>query len=121
MKNLTHFTETKEGLRIELNTTPSAQEDIQEVRENLESGKWGYHDAFWELCESPLCNGYSMVRPELIGALTDAPIISDGIFDEETTKEEANNSKIWWFPDYMVRDELRELLDKGFVIFTQTQ
>lgn len=121
MQGLTSFIKTTEGLRIELNDTPSAKEDIQEVREKFESGEWTYEQAWWELCESPLCNGYNEVKPETIAALTSAPIIADSIIDEETTQEDFERTNIWAFMDYMVRDELRELLDKGFVVFPLIQ
>ena len=59
----------------------------------------------WDMFEDIFCNSeFEMLRPEDIGALTDSVIMAfcvpkdkDGNiqkFDEQT--------KIWWFPNYMV-------------------
>ncbi len=86
-----------------------------------EEGKFKDTDdnIFLDLIEYHICNGYTMVRPEQIGALTEANIISDGIIDEETTKEEFENTKFWYFNEYMIISELQSLLNAGYVTFTK--
>jgi len=113
----TTFEQKENGLLIKLNER--GHEEIEDLKAlHKEKGPL----AIWsELNESSFCNGYSEVLPEVIGALTSAPIISDSIIDKETTQEEQDNAKIWWFPDYMVRDEVEELLTKGEVFFTLAQ
>ena len=61
-----------------------------------------------------------MVADEYKG-LTEAPMISDGIIDEETTDEDMKNTQIWCFLDYQIQDELRLLLYTGEVLFTKIQ
>ena len=76
---------------------------------------------WWELNEYNFCNGFQELDDFArcyIGALTDSPIISDGVIDEETTEGEYECTKIWWFPNYMVQDEKAILFSKGNVIFT---
>lgn len=51
------------------------------------------------------------VRPIDIGALTDAPIVTDG-FPTDTT-----GGTIWWYPNYMVRHLGEELKRHKQVIF----
>lgn len=109
----TTFEQTKDGLLIKLNER--GYDELEELKALHEEK--GPIAMWWEINESMFCNGYSNVRPEQIGALTEAPIIADGIIDEETTQNELDNTKFWWFPDYMVRDEVLELLTKGEVFF----
>lgn len=101
------------NLKISLNK--NGKDDLIELKEKHE--KIGTLQIWWELNEGMFTNGYSEIQPEQIGALTSAPIISDGFIDEETTKEEFKQTKFWWFPNYMVIDEVAELFEKGFVIF----
>jgi len=72
----------------------------------------------WEFFESELTNGYSLVSSQYKG-LTEAPMISDSIIDDETDSTEINNGtiKIWAFMDYQVVSVKDELLKNGFVIF----
>lgn len=49
---------------------------------------------------------YHIIRPEQIGALTDAPIIGD---NEETL--------VWWYPAYEVRDCVEIAVRDGYVDF----
>lgn len=116
MTQYTKFTPTPNGLLIEL--TDEGKEAAADFLENLESGNSTYDQSWWDLNEYNFCNGYRPVEPRDIGALTDSPIIADGHIDEETTQEELDNTKVYWFPNYMVIDELRELLTNGSVLFT---
>lgn len=72
-------------------------------------------DVFAESGLSGNCD-LDTVRPEQIGALTDAPIFADGIeHDPDGTLGAVGN--VWWFPDYQVLDPLEVLLEKGSVRF----
>jgi hypothetical protein len=65
-------------------------------------------DTFFEdLVEWQLCNGWEKLRPEDIGALTDAPIFS-----------ESGEDKVYWFPNYQIESPVQILLEKGEVTFT---
>jgi len=115
-RQLTSFKETPEGLLIKLSTDPEDQEDIQDIKDKYIEGKLGYFQAWGELNEVNFCNGYCEVRDEFKG-LTEAPMITNGIIDEETTEEEFKSTKWWAFLDYQTRSELDELFDEGFVLF----
>jgi hypothetical protein len=119
-QQLTTFTETPEGLLIELSKDPDHQEDIQEIKEKFEKGEYSYSTTWWELNEVNFCNGYHEV-PDKYKGLTDAPMISDAFFHEEMSEEYACNAKVWAFLDYMVRNEIQELFDKGFVLFNKIE
>ena len=72
----------------------------------------------YELFEYQLCNGWNLVQPEQIGALTEAPILSDDIAHDDNGNIE-NIGTIYWFPDYMIIDFAKQLLEKGETIFVR--
>ena len=85
--------------------------DIRAQRDAL-----GINAALYALLEDHLCTGWEMVPPEDIGALTAAPILSDEIVrDDKGRVKEAG--RVYWFPDYQVRDEIEELRAHLLLIF----
>ncbi len=103
-----------EGGNLKISLTPEGKELIEEMR--ADSTK-GWLDIITELFEYEMCNGYSYVQPEHIGALTSSLIIGDGFIDEDTSIEDINTTNTWWFPDYQVLNEIDELYEKGYIIF----
>lgn len=71
---------------------------------------------FLDVIEYQLCNGWEFVRPEEIGALTSANIISDNV-----ERDDHNNiisvDKVYAFMDYQIKLEVEELYNNGFCIF----
>ena len=65
-------------------------------------------------------DGWSFVAPEDIGALTDAPIICDDNWtvEDDGTFQIFPETKVWWFPNYMVENPMETLATTGEVIFT---
>ncbi len=53
----------------------------------------------------------SMVNPGDIGALTDAPILTDGCIDDDGQQDPDAN--YWWFPGYMLVDPMEQLKNTG--------
>ncbi len=71
-----------------------------------EQRQYGYLGAESAIQDDLFCNcEFEFILPEDIGALTDAPIISDG-------------ENVWWFPDYMITDPWA-LLKQGRVEFVK--
>lgn len=71
------------------------------------------------LVSDELHERWEFIAPEVVGALTDSPILAecDGIerdYDGEITKV----GKVAWFPDYAVRDPWQELRNRGRTVFT---
>lgn len=94
------------------------REDLREPSEH----HWDYR--FGEAFGYLLCNGWEWLAPEDIGALTDAPILSNCMSrDDDGTmtahSECGRECGIFWFPNYMVEDPLETLRDKGEVFFTR--
>jgi hypothetical protein len=68
-------------------------------------------------CSPLIGNGWECVAPETIGALTDAPIVSDDVgYDDDGTINHVG--RVWWFPNYMVENPVETLATTGRVVFT---
>ena len=64
-------------------------------------------------------NGFDFVRPDEIGALTDAPLIAYDVQRDDNGDLQVNDAtKIWWYPGYQVRSPLQDLAEKGETVFT---
>ena len=79
------------------------------------------NDIFVRLIEYHLCNGWELVSPENIGALTSSLILSDdySILDESSNIFEYEYHAAYWFPEYQVRSELKDMEQYGFVEFAK--
>lgn len=114
VQRIIDITETPQGLKISLIDTPDNRADLAEMIE-----AYDYDTVWWELLEPFSTNGsYNLISPELINALTESPIISNELplLEEETGKEFLDSTdtlKVWWFPNYMVENELMQLLETG--------
>ena len=104
---------TEDGnLRIRLNR--NGRRNFAEIREQRDA--YGINAALYALLEDHLASGWEMVPPEDIGALTAAPIISDEISrDDEGRVTEAG--RVYWYPDYQVRDEIEEIRTHLVLVF----
>lgn len=69
----------------------------------------------WELLEDLLCNGWDWIRPEEIGALTSAPIISNDA-ERDDNGELVSLDHCWGYMDYQIFDPVEQLL-KGKIIW----
>jgi len=99
-------------LEILLNSTGRREfAVIEEVRERL-----GIDAALVELLEDHFCNGWELVRPEEIGGLTSALLLSDEV-DRDDVGEIRAVGRVYWNPDYAVCDEIEELREKQAVLF----
>lgn len=100
-------------LRIRL--LPAGKEFLDEQRDD-QGWRRGTLYILLDLIEFQLCNGWHEIKPEDVGALTSAPILSDiADFDDEGNLR--NVDTLYWFPDYAVKCEIEELLADGHVDF----
>lgn len=79
-----------------------------------EGGATGFHsDQFMRRHFGPSMKraGFRWVRPEQIGALTDAPIIGKGVGVDR-------GLRVWWFPNYQVTSPQEVVARQGSVYFT---
>lgn len=71
---------------------------------------------FLDLCEWQLCNGWELIRPEEVGALTDSLIFSETAVRDDWGELKSIGA-VYWFPDYQILAPAKELLTKGRVFF----
>lgn len=104
---------TKNQLLIEIADRAAFAEFIEERtrEEALQTD-----ETFIAALEHPLCNGLSTVRPGEIAALTDSIILSE-CPPPDHGESYPDDAKFYWFPDYMLRAPLQDLITKGKVIF----
>src|SRR5690242_15093804 len=104
-----HYEITKNG---NLAFVLDADDDREEIRDRMRGYAWV---DMLDAC-GLLGNGWGSVPPEAIGALTDAPIVTD---DYELTDDGRTvvHGRVWWFPNYCVEDPAETLADTGRVVF----
>jgi hypothetical protein len=78
------------------------------------------HDLLEEHLTEPRWT-WDLVPPEQLGALTSAPIICYGARFDDDLEELLDPGRVFWFPSYMVVDELAELLEHGYVVFPEAE
>src|SRR5260221_678367 len=109
----TEFDKQANGnLRIKL--LEEARADVQEMA----SKELDADSKLAQVIEWQLANGWSFVRPEDVGALTDAPIITEDI-DTDDQGNVRNVGTVYWYPQYDVRDPVTQLLENGYVEFVR--
>jgi len=88
----------------------------REGRDELNSDEFTYPD-FEEMIEWQLCNGWEFIWPEEIGALTDAPILSDAA-ERDDKGVLTSVGRVYWYPQYQVHNPVEEL-DRRVSIYFQ--
>jgi hypothetical protein len=106
----------KVALRIKLD--PSERENLREMLDNAKANRRG--DILGDVIEGMLANGFQWVQPKDIGALTDAPIISDEA-DFDDFGDLVKIGRVFYYADYQVKDPVEVLYEKGEVIFDVAQ
>ncbi len=109
---ITHFqVDINKNLVITLNKGHKT-----ELKEIITNKDWNWNTKWYEAIEQQLCNGWTEILPEQVGALTDSPILSESVeYDDNGDVESIGDS--WWFPNYMIEDPLETLYKTGQVIF----
>jgi hypothetical protein len=88
-----------------------------------ENGPVTYQN-FWELFEDISGNSEFLFFENAANVgigLTDSPIFTDGYYyDEDSNLQQTDDAKIWWYPDYQVKNPFEELTKEGEVDFDKT-
>jgi hypothetical protein len=86
------------------------------AKELLKNDNQGSDSKLWNLLEEHLTNGWEWIRPEEIGALTDAPILSnDAIHNDQG--ELTGIDKCYAYMDYQIYDPIEELVKHNGIVF----
>lgn len=114
IKNMVELIEQQHGLLIKLT-------DKEELKDLLKKNKnRGVPIEACDILDAAryLGNGWWDIPPEDIGALTDSPIIGyDCDINDDGQIVLHDDSKIYWYPSYMVKDPWIELLKHNEVFF----
>jgi hypothetical protein len=86
-------------------------ERLREIRERVEGNDLAYLD---ELLDG---TRYQPIRPEDVGALTNAPMFTDD-FEIKDDGTRIVHGSVWWFPNYQVENFADTLIKEGSVVFT---
>ena len=105
---------TEDGIKLVL--TKEGREELEERRDEDGNYDKPTDSILYDMLEDHLCNGWEMIAPEDIGAMTSAPILSDEVERDDNGGITALGA-VYWFPDYAVSCELDELLVNGEVVF----
>ncbi len=62
-------------------------------------------------------NGWGCFDPIEVGALTEAPMVTDD-FSVLDNGDKVILGNVWWFPNYCVENPVETLVEKGRVVFT---
>jgi hypothetical protein len=93
---------------IKLSLSASGKKKVKEAiadGTNIEAD-----DFFIELLAHNLANGWTWIRPEDVGALTSAPILSDDVKRDDNGKL-VSVVNVWWYTDYQLYSPVAEMLD----------
>ncbi len=103
------WTETPKAFTFTVN--PAMQEELKEA---VAAGNT--QNALIDLLEHIIANSdIDWIRPEEIGAMTDAPIF--GHIDRNDQGEVVSVGDVWWYPNYMVSDPIEVLAERGTITF----
>ena len=103
---------TRDG-NLKMVLTPDGKSEVAEM---LQDDSRGTDAQLLDLLEYELCNGWSLVLPEEIGALTSAILLSDDVVRSDTGELEAC-AKVYIFDQYQVISPIQELHDKGYMVW----
>ena len=106
------FRKTENG-DLEIAINPEGKTEIDEA---VESGKNIHSDEFFtDLIEHQLCNGWQLIAPDVVGALTGALILTDDDVDSSTLTLYSN------IANYQIESPVAIMLRDGCVVFQQAR
>lgn len=91
------------------------------IKEKLQEGRECHHSIMLDLFESYFTNG--SFHPFDAGAgnpnvgLTDAPCVAESMNCDDNGQYEIEG-RFWYYAEYMLKSELEQLKNKGYVIYT---
>ena len=115
MRRLVDFIPLANGLKIVL--LPAGWTELGERVEEHGEECLNPDSALYDVAEHQLCNGWEMVPPEDVGALTSAPL-----FSRDTERDDDGKlvrvGRVYAYMDYQVKAPVRELWEQGEIVLT---
>ena len=109
------FEENEQG-NLVIKAEPEDAEMLQDIRGRYMNDDLGFLEELLELTGWSTNGRLCRVRPEDIGALTDAPIVTNE-WSVEDNGEFLVTGKVWWYPNYMVSNFADGLMTLGHTTF----
>jgi len=111
--------ETLDSGDLKITLTPEGKEEAEDIKLNI----FNFSDLFDDIrSNSELYYVDNLSDYGL--AISESPAITDGYyFDDDsnfTDDDNIENSQIFWYPNYMIKDFTKELIENGYVVFTTT-
>lgn len=94
-----------------------SQEALKDLLERHKGDDVSFLSDMLELGGYSTNGGFTPIRPENVGALTDAPMFAENVDIADNGDVEVSG-KVWWYPDYQILNFAAELVSKGKVTFT---
>ena len=116
MTGYTELTKTAEG-NLLIVLLDAGREELDDL---VDRRKHNTTLIMLDLLEDHLCNGWTSLTPDEIGALTSCDLI---LSDDVTLNDEGdviNVGRVYWHPNYAVEDELETLRTTGTFTLTGT-
>src|SRR5260370_3284526 len=115
MQRLVELSVENEGLRITLLPDAGVREQVEEIAaKDIDADSKLMEVLEWNLSNTE----WAFVQAEDIGALTDAPIVSDEV-DTDDHGTVTGVGRVFWWTQYEVKDAVETLLRDGQIILTK--
>lgn len=103
------YTKGPDGLKIKL----GPNFDKEELESDMDQRGIGATEAdLFDKYLGMIGNGFQLIAPEQVGALTDSIILGEDVQTNEDGMVEQAEA-LYWYPDYQLRSFLDDLLEKG--------
>ncbi len=116
---LVEYTESERHLDIKVKDDAQSRADVRELldRVNDRSTRFDEASALGLILEDYLCNGWSLVPAEAIGALTGCELIlGQGVTVNDAGDYEVDPASVlYWHERYQIESALVELVEAGVV------
>ena len=112
--------ETLDSGDLKITLTPEGKEEADDIDLNI----FNFSDLFDDIrSNSELYYVEDLSDYGL--AMSESPAITDGYYYDDngnfTDDDNIETSQIFWYPNYMIKDFTKELIENGYVIFTTTK
>jgi hypothetical protein len=115
-QKLVEFEKRSNGLYITL--LPAGREELADLVEKGGVEALCPESVLHDLLEHQLCNGWEIIAPEEVGALTDGLLLSDDVQrDDDGTLTHVGD--VYWNSNYQIRAAAADLFEDGHVNFTR--
>jgi hypothetical protein len=101
---------------VELRKTPEGDLRVVLNVDGLMRVRGDHETTIEDLLEHHLANGWELLRPDEIGALTSCPLILADTAARDDAGVLTAVERVYWHERYQVDNALRELVDKGFLV-----